>query len=126
MLNINNQASAEWDVASMEVDLIHEPGKSLYRGKVHYSLCSCQSALSWAVGQNKIKLCFSKQLIKKLIDNCTSSSASSPCVEIFQHKHSWKLHPAISVFSRLLFSFQVDKLSNLKIAAFGKTWWVKS
>ena len=56
-------------------------GKSLYRGKVHYPLCSCQSTLSSAAGKEE-KMCLSKQLIKNLIDNCTSESASSPLIEI--------------------------------------------
>ena len=32
--------------------------------------------------RKKKKLCFSKQLIEKLIDNCTSGSAPSRCIEI--------------------------------------------
>ena len=35
-----------------------QPGKSLYRGKVHYHLCSCQSTISLAVGKEKNKSCF--------------------------------------------------------------------
>ena len=59
-------------------------GKSLYKGKADYRLCSCQSTLSLAVGKEENKKSrFSKQLIKKLIDNCTSSSQPSPCIEIF-------------------------------------------
>ena len=62
-------------------------GESLYRGKADYHLCSCQSTFGLAVGkeENK-KLCFSKQLIKKLIDNCTSGSQPSPCIEISLHR----------------------------------------
>ena len=37
-----------------------EPGKSLYRGKVHYRLCSCQSTLSLAVGKEENKSFFFK------------------------------------------------------------------
>ena len=59
-----------------------ELGKSLYRGKVHYRLCSCQSTLSLAVGKKEIKVVFFKTTYKKLIDNCTYVSAPTPCIEI--------------------------------------------
>ena len=50
---------------------------------IHLSLCSCQSTLILAVGKKDIKkLCFSKRLIKKLIDNCTRGSQPSPCIKI--------------------------------------------
>ena len=43
-----------------------DPGKSLYRGKVHYHLCSCQSTLSLTVGKEENKSgIFQNNLLKK-------------------------------------------------------------
>ena len=37
--------------------------------------------------RRKYKLCFPKPLILKLVDNCKSSSAPSPCIEISLDVH---------------------------------------
>ena len=56
---------------------------------MHNGLCSFQPTFSFsnrvAVGKEDVKSCvykYQKQLIKNLIDNCTSGSAHSSCIEI--------------------------------------------
>ena len=58
--------------------------KSLYTGNMHYHRCSGQSTYILAVGKNNKNEShvFLKQLIKKLIDNCTNGSVFFPCIYI--------------------------------------------
>ena len=59
------QVSSNQRATNIKPDLLGAQilsGKSLLMGKVHYSLCSCQSTISLAVGREENKSCVFKQL----------------------------------------------------------------
>ena len=52
------------------------------QGEGALPLAQLSNNLKLGYWKRKLKFVFSKQPIKKLIDNCASSSAPGPCIEI--------------------------------------------